>query len=297
MQLPRRVLWPLCGAILALLAAAPASAQVEDALSAYTGPNAEGYLQPIVDAIGANLNDAFFYSAYIPETGARFSFEVAVMSVIFSDNQKTFQATTEGGFIPTQTVAAPTVIGSTQPVTVNGQGGTTFTFPGGFDLSSFALAVPQLRIGAVKGTDALIRFFAADISDNEISKVDLFGVGVRHSLSQYFDSPVALAVGALWQTFSLGDNFVDSDAFSIGLQASKRFSLLEPYAGFSYDYFKLDLTYASDVTNEDVTVNFDAITTVRLTLGLSLNYKIGQAFAEYDIASTNSFAFGLTLGK
>jgi Family of unknown function (DUF6588) len=293
----RRVLRPLGGAVLALLVAAPATAQVEEALSAYTGANAEGYMQPIANALGANLNDAFFYSAYIPKSGARFSFEVAVMSVIFSDGEKTFQATTEGGFMPTQTVTAPTIIGSTDPVTVSGTGGTTFTFPGGFDLSSLALAVPQLRIGAIKGTEALVRFFAADISDNEISNIDLFGIGVRHSVSQYFNSPVALALGAMWQTFSLGGDFVDTSAFTIGLQASKHFSLLEPYGGLSYDYFKMDVTYESDVNSEDITVNFDAITSARLTLGLGLNYKIGHAFAEYDIASTNSFAFGLTLGK
>lgn len=293
----RRVLRPLAGAALALLVAAPVSAQVEEALSAYTGANAEGYMQPVADALGATLNGAFFYSAYIPSSGAHFSFEIAAMSVIFSDNEKTFQATTEGGFIPTQTVTAPTIIGSTDPVTVSGQGGTTFTFPGGFDLSSLAIAVPQLRIGAIKGTEALIRFFAADISDNEISNIDLFGLGARHSVSQYFNSPVALALGAMWQTFSLGGDFVDATAFTIGLQGSKRFSLLEPYGGLSYDYFKMDVTYESDVTSENVSVNFDAITSARLTLGLGLNYKIGHAFAEYDIASTNSFAFGLTLGK
>ena len=296
MQRPASIFKPLVIVAVVLLTAVPASAQVLDALSSYTGVNARGYMQPIAEAFGADLNDAFFYSADIPKSGARFKFEIAVMSVIFSDEDASFQGTTEGGFMPQQTVTVPTIVGTGQSVTVTGQGGTQFSFPGGFDLNSFALAVPQIRIGAVKGTEALIRFFASDIGDNEIGEIDLFGLGLRHSLTQYFESPVALAIGGMWQNFSMGTNFVDSNAFTLGLQGSKRFGILEPYGGVSWDYFKMDLTF-TDNTNQQTTVDFDSNTTARLTLGLGLNYVVGNAFAEYNIASTNSFAFGLTLGK
>lgn len=283
-------------ALVLLLGPLSASAQVGDALSSYTGINGEGYMQPIADALGADLNDAFYYSAYIPRSGTRFSLEVAVMSIIFEDADKTFMATTEGGFLPTGQFEVPTIAGSGESVTVTGAGGTSFTFPGGFDLNSFAIAVPQLRIGAIKGTEALVRFFAADVGDNEVGNIDLFGLGARHSLSQYFESPINLAVGGMWQSFKLGGDLVETSAFTLGLQASKRFSLLEPYGGLAYDSFKMDVTFDSDVTGASESIDFDAITTVRLTLGLGLNYKIGTAFAEYNLASTNSFAFGLTLG-
>ena len=299
MQCPARVCKLLGIAVAFVLLAAPASAQVGDALSAYTGENAVGYMQPLVDAFGANLNDAWYYSAYIPSSGARFSFELVVTSVIFADEDRTFQAQTEGGFTPQTTFTAPTVVGSGESVTVPGAGGTQFTAPGGFDLNSFALAIPQLRIGVVKGTEAVIRFFAADIGDNEISEIDLFGLGIRHSLTQYFEAPVDIAIGGMWQTFSMGTDFVDSNALTFGVQASKRFSWLEPYGGLAWDSFSMDLTYDSEVsgTTTKETVSFDTVNTIHLTLGLGLNYKIGHAFAEYDVASTNSFAFGLTLGK
>ena len=63
--------------------------------------------------------------------------------------------------------------------------------------------------------------------------------------------------------------------------------------------FKMDMTFDSEAegTPTSTKVEFDAINTLRLTLGLGLNYRIGRAFAEYNVASTNSFAFGLTLGK
>ena len=302
MQLPVRICKAAGVATLVLLMAVPVLAQVQDALSSYTGVNAEGYMQPIVDAMGADLNDAFFYTAYIPKSGARFSFELVAMSVIFADEDKTFQAMTEGGFVPLSgggTFTAPTIVGDTQSQSVTGQGGAQFNAPGGFDLNSFALAVPQLRIGVLRGTEAVIRFIAVDISDNEISEIDLFGLGLRHSLTQYFSAPVDMAIGGMWQSFSMGSDFVDSNAFTVGLQASKGFALLTPYGAVSYDYFKMDMTFDSDVTGlpEPTTVDFDATTTGRLTLGLALNYVIGNAFAEYNFASTNSFAFGLTIGK
>jgi hypothetical protein len=286
-------------AAVALLIAMPTAAQVQDALRAYTGVNAEGYMQPAADAFAANINDAFYYSAYIPETGLKFSFELAAMSVIFGDDDKTFQAQTEGGFLPPTTFTAPTIVGATEAVTVTSQSGAKFSAPGGFDLNSFAIAVPQLRIGAFKGTEAVVRFFAADISDNEFSEIDLFGIGVRHSISQYFESPVGLAVGAMWQKFQLGDNFIDTNAFTFGVQTSKRFSLLEPYGGLSWDSFKMDVTFDSEATGSPTTekISFDRANNIRATIGLGLDYSIGHAFVEYNISSTNSFAFGLTLGN
>ena len=59
-------------ALLVLLLAAPLAAQVEDHLSAYTGDNAEGYLDPLIGAIGGSMNAGLFRSAYIPKEGFTF---------------------------------------------------------------------------------------------------------------------------------------------------------------------------------------------------------------------------------
>ena len=266
MQHSARVCKPLGIAVAVLLLALPASAQIQDALQAYTGANAKGYMQPIVDAFGADLNDAFYHSAYIPSSGGRVSLEVAVMSVIFEDEDKTFEAQTEGGFSPQTTFTAPTIVGSGESVTVSGDAGTQFTAPGGFDLNSFALAVPQLRLGVVKGTEAVVRFIAVDISDNEIGEIDLFGIGIRHSITQYFSYPIDIAIGAMWQSFSMGNDFIDSNAFTAGIQGSKRLALFEPYAGVAWDRFQMDMTFDSEVTGgEPEKVEFDAMEMVRVT--------------------------------
>ncbi|MCD4691167.1 hypothetical protein K8S17_06855 [bacterium] len=282
--------------VTALLFAASAGAQIAEQLSAYTGDNAEGYLQPLADAFGADLNCNWYHSAHIAVDGFHWGVEFPVMGVIFSDDVATFEATTESGFTPEQTVDAPTVVGSGDAVSVDGDAGTEFTFPGGFDLNSFGMAVPQIRIGNYMGTEAIIRYFALDVGDVEIGNLSLYGFGLRHSISQYMepDFPVDLAGGFMWQKFTLGDDFIDANAFTIGIQASKNYGWVEPYAGLSYDMFSMTVTYEGD--EEEVEIDLESETSVHLTLGCAVGIEPVMANFEYNIAGTNSFGFGLSIG-
>jgi hypothetical protein len=290
--------------------AVPATAQVEDALSAYTGRNATGYVQPLADAFGAELNDAFYRTAYIPKTGVRVSLEVLVMGVMFGDDDRTFNATTEQGFIPETTVSAPTIVGDGKAVIVNGQGGTSFAFPGGFNLNSFGLAVPQIRISSFKGTEAVVRYIAFNTGDAELGDLSLYGLGARHSISQYFeeDFPVDIAAGFLWQSFSVGENeagndLISTSAFTAGVQGSKRlpagFATFEPYTGLSIDTFKMDVEYQADIdgSEADIDLDFERETSLHWTIGLSLNLVAAAIYGEYNVASQNSFSFGVAFGN
>ena len=296
------------GVLFVLLWAAgvsPAAGQIEDQLSAYTGRNAEGYLQPLADAFGANLNSGLFHSAHIPRTGLTLTLELPMMAVFFGDDDRTFSATTEGNFTPEQTTSAPTVVGSGQVKLVTGSGGTQFAFPGGFNLNSFALAVPQLRIGSVMGTQALIRYIAFNIGDEELGNISLFGFGLRHSISQYLSPafPVDLAGGFFWQSLNIGENqqgssLLSSSAFTVGVQASRRFVVIEPYAGLSLDRHSVDVAYTSDVAGSelDIDLDFEATSTLHLTLGLCLNLTYFKAYIDYNVASQSSLSFGGVLG-
>ena len=219
-----RLLKGLGCALLVLLLASPSHADVEDALQAYTGVNATGYLEPLADAFAAELNSGFFYSAYVPHSGLHITFGLGFMGRYFSDDDKYFTATTESGFTPTTTIDnAPTVVGPGQSVTVSGTGGTSFTFPGGLDLNSFAIIVPYLNIGSIWGTEAQIRFLAFDTGDSDVGDLQLVGGGIRHSIDQHFEVfPVALALAVYYQNFQLGDNLITADAFSIGVRAVRR---------------------------------------------------------------------------
>lgn len=286
--------------VLVLLASVPVSAQIEDAISAYTGANAEGYLEPLAQAIGADLNSALFHSAHVPEGGLHVSLELGLMAVLFSDDDETFMATTEMGFSPETTVEASTVIGPTGAVIVDGDGGTAFPFPGGFNLASFALAAPQLRIGSFRGTEALIRYMVFDTGDVEIGNVDLQGYGLRHSISQYFTGlPVDIAAGIMYQRFKLGDDLIDATAFSFGAQASMSvplvFAVIEPYAGLSMDTFQMNVEY-DDEDGDPMSVEFDSRSTAHLTLGLHAQVTVVSLYGEYNIAEQSGFAFGMGFG-
>ncbi|UCF04751.1 MAG: hypothetical protein JSV33_12625 [bacterium] len=311
MHKPARLYTGLGVAVLVLLCSLPASAQIEDQISAYTGENATGYLQPLTDAFGANLNDGLFRSAHISRIGFHIQLEVRVMAVIFGDEDKTFRATAEGDFEPLDgdpSTLAPTIVGSGKATIMEGMGGTNFAFPGGFDLHSFAIAAPQLRIGSVFGTEALIRYFALDVSDSELGNLSLFGFGLRHSISQYLGPtfPVDIAGGFFWQKFSVGEDLIDSSAFSFGVQASKRLGggivYFEPYTGLSIDRFSMNVSYESEVEGEEegqkelIDVDFDPTTTAHFTLGLGVNLAFANIHGEINIANMFGFSFGIAFG-
>lgn len=304
MTSPVRCLRSVSCVALVLLAASAASAQIEDQLSTYTGDNAEGYLSPLATAIGAGLNSGVWKSAYIPPDGGfHIHLETHVAGLFFDDELRTFSAVTEEGFSPeTTTNDAPTVVGSGEALIISGDGGSSFAFPGGFDVNSFVLAAPQVRVGAFRGTEVMFRGIGSvDLEgDTELSTVSFWGIGVHHSISQYLGPvfPVDLAAGVFYQKIALGEDLIDASAFQVSAQVGKRlpvgFAVIEPYAGLSVDTFSMDVVYEKD--DVDIDLSFDTETTLDLTVGLNLTSAFFTLNGEYSIASQNSFVFGFGLG-
>jgi len=295
-----------CSLLILLWASTCSALKIEDQLSNYAGDNAKGYLRPLADAIGTTLNSGLYQSAYIPKNGRYFSVDLRVMSALFSTDDKTFRATTPADFSPEQNVSAPTVIGDGKSVEATGTGGTTFIFPGGFDLSSFSIAAPQVRFGSIYGTEAIMRYFSLNVGSSDLGSLSLLGFGLRHSISQYLneDFPVQLAGGFFWQTFKLGKNkeggdLISANAFSFGVQTSKKFgkgwAYAEPYAGVSLDEYSLKTKYRFESGN-NIDLDFGSNTTGRLTLGVAGRLAIINGHIEYSVASQNSVSFGLAFG-
>jgi hypothetical protein len=194
-------------------------------------------------------------------------------------------------------------------VEVEGDGGTKFIFPGGFDLNSLALATPQIRFGSVKGTEGMIRFMAAVIGDNELGDLQLMGFGLRHSISQYLDPDLGynIAAGFMYSSFKAGKNkggndMFDITAWTLGAQGSKIWrkggAAVEPYIGLSLDSYSGSVEYKSEAgTASVVDVKYDASYGFRASLGLlaSVQYVAGQL--EYSLGSRNSITFSLGFGK
>jgi hypothetical protein len=303
MRHPSRAL--LAAAALLWTAGAPVvvHAQIEDNLSAYTGPNAQGYLEPLRGTLSSGLGAGLYTSASIPKTGVYFRVDLRAMVIRLGDDDRFFPAVTEDYYPGTVTTTqSPTVVGPTDAVTVTDGGtGTSFTFPGGLDLEQLPLAAPQLTVGGIAGSELMLRFFAAEFGDNELGDISLFAIGARHSISQYFPTlPFAVSGMLAYQKFSLGDDFVDFSMLSFGVQASKPFRFVEPYAGLSLDRSSMDLEYTSSLGGtgtQPVSVEFESQSDARLTLGAALRLAVVHLNGEVNVGDRTTFVLGLSFGN
>lgn len=221
----------------------PASGQdlgelIEGVGSAYS----ELYLQPLADALGADMNAGLFHTARIGGgllplvdvyVGAR------LMGTFISDDDKTFDLTydTEQVFrasdgqeyvvpLTFQIVDGPTFFGDGSPGMVtadvhetvspgpDGRNGTsddvTIDTTAAFDLLPgltgtpiAPLIVPHVGVGSIAGTDLVLRYLPR-VGLGDYGSVGLVGVGVRHSVSQYLPLlPISLSGQIMWQKLSI----------------------------------------------------------------------------------------------
>jgi hypothetical protein len=282
-------------AALLLVASSPASAQsVEDLLGRYVGANAQGYLGPLADYLGATLNSGWTHSARVP-AGVHLRLDLVGAGAMIGDGQRTFRATTEGRFTPQTTATAPTIFGSSSPVVVSGQGGTTYVFPGGIPVKRVGTVVPQLTVGTVAGTTVSVRWFGYDV-DDDLGKLSLLGVGAQHDLGRYLsDPPVDLSVAAAWQSLELGDAFKTS-GFVAQLFAGRRMGVLGLFGGLGYENASTELNLDREGP-EPVAISVDAANSMRATLGLALHLPFFELFADYTLASQKAFTLGLGIGR
>jgi len=298
-----------------LVPAAPASAQLQQRLSAYTGVNAQGYFGPLVDAFAADLTAGLFHSAYIPRNSISVGLELRGMSVNFSNPDRTFMAVTEGAFQPQTSAVAPTVIGDTEPVFIDGFDGLMYAFPGGFNIQSFSTAVPQLRVGSFYGTEAVFRYAYLNRGTGNFGDIrfDLYGGGLRHSISQYFDGfPVDVAASIFAQKFRMAEqgasfDIVTVNTVNVGLQVSKRFALakswglaIEPYSGVSFDRFSFLAQYEA-TKGDRAHLSFGWQNVTQFTLGTTLQIAFLDISGEYNVLDSgfdvrqSAFSIGLSV--
>lgn len=127
------------------------------------------------------------------------------------------------------------------------------TLPPGVDLSSLIAAVPQFEIGSLFGTELLVRFVPPIELDSNVGKFSFYGVGLKHSLSQYFPERwFDLAIQGVYQGTSLTNEvgFTESSLeaeariWSANVHASKElFGFLAVYTGLAYERIDVTSTY------------------------------------------------------
>jgi hypothetical protein len=149
-----------------------------------------------------------------------------------------------------------------------------------------------------------VRWFALDLKDSDLGKIELFGIGAQHSISQYFPAlPADVAFGAFYQTFKIGDELLDTKALHVNVTASKALSAkglvkLQPYVGIGYDTFSMDLAYTSTTDPTDhISVSMDKESNVHFTLGAQLSLALVKLHGEFNVAANTGAAIGLSFGR
>lgn len=225
---------------------------------AYIGTNAQGYLQPLADMTISGLNTGIQPSIKI---GDRFNVRLTLSTVsMFPDKtQKTFMGETPDSFTPKTTTAVPTIIGNSSTVKVAGVNGTSYVFSGGYNISRLSWATPQISFGGFFGSEISLRFMTFGNSATEFGKFSQLGVGVRHSISQYFlkkGSPYAINVGYQFNKSDIG-KYIKLQSNYAYLQAgitNKNIGAFI-YGGYQMGTFDVSYTYKEDNSSQTQTVN------------------------------------------
>lgn len=142
-----------------------------------------------------------------------------------------------------------------------------FTLYGGGDVTHLIAGVPQLEIGSLFGTELLIRFIPPIDLGQYIGKFHFWGIGLKHSLSQYFfedenfdgnntkrtaPAPVDIALQLVYQNTGLENTVgvtkanleATGNIYNVNLSFSRNFdNMFELYTGIGYESIAIDGSY------------------------------------------------------
>jgi hypothetical protein len=291
------------GVVICALTITGATAQtdLETALKQYSASTVAGYIQPVADLFGADMHAGYYHNAWIANSGFSLGFDIIVMGSIVDDAQKYYTAFAPAGFTPTSFKTA-TIFGDKGGTVANSANpGLEYKGSDGIiNTSIFPLAVPQLRIGSLYGSDLTLRFITIpEIGDSKFPVITLWGVGARHSISQYIpECPLDIAAGVYFNSFKIGD-IMDFKGFAVNAQASKAIKIIILYGGIAYESSKMNLTYktADPSVPADVDVTLDGSNKVRFTVGVGLSLGIFKVFADANFGSVTNYSAGIGFGR
>jgi hypothetical protein len=281
----------------------PARAQsgLESVIEQYSGARIQGYIQPLADALVANLSIGYINSATSPRKFS-FSLEAVAMTAKISESMRMYTAATPDGFQPPTHETSTIFGGPAQPVQHSTLPGISYRGADGLvDAEYFPTAAPQLRIGGFAGTEVVLRYASSSmvpfLEDEDFPDLTLWGVGVQHSISQYLKLPIDLSIAASLNSLKFGD-IVDLSSTSFGLNVGRSFGLVGVSGGLVSDGGTMNLTYTS--TDPDgagsVDVDLDVKRSVRFRAGAALNFGFVRLFGDAAFGDIVSYAAGLRLG-
>ena len=253
-------------------------------LDAYRGDNAKGYINPLVDLIGANLNTGRSEWASL-DSGFHVRISAIGSASFPASKMKVFNATTEETFSPSSTHTVPTVIGKNEAITITGVNETAYTYPTGYNLQKLLMVTPQISVGSIFNTELTARFFAYDF-EGDLGKFQFFGAGFRHTVDHYIKSlPFNLNVGYMFQNLEVGDEIsITSHLPSIWLGKSGKHFSAQLMLGYQILNGKINYTYVEGNTSEPIELNLknDVPYMAEISMGVKLGVVIIHAAANYS---------------
>jgi len=129
-----------------------------------------------------------------------------------------------------------------------------FSLPAGGNFNTLFAGIPQLEFGSLFGTEALVRFIPPVKMDDKIGKFAFWGIGLKHSISQYFGETgyFDMAAQIVYQGTYLKNSIKESgaeldaraDIWDFNIQISKNFwNSIDFYTGLSYDILNINTNY------------------------------------------------------
>ena len=308
-------------ALLVFVIAGFARAQnLQSSLSQVGSQYGQAYVAPLVNSFGVDMNSGLFHSASmggILPFGLHLYVGVQLSGALLTSSDKSFNLTYKdtlnstlyGRQVSTYTVTnAPTVFGSKEPgkVVVTPDNplvpvDSMNTIGGLVNTSIAPLPIPQIGLGSIFGTDVLVRYLPK-ISLSDYGSMQLFGIAIRHSISQYIPLvPVDIAVQLGFQSFSLtdtsGGDIMKASTFAANIEVSKTLAILTLYGGLQMESSSVDLKYTynpgQNLQPIPVSVSMKGKNKFRALIGFNLGMGPLVINADYSIGSINAVTAGI----
>jgi len=179
----------------------------------------------------------------------------------------------------------------------------------GLDLDALPLMIPQVSIGLFKKskvilfreTEVMLRFLPS-IDFGDIKDINLFGVGIKHELTQHIPVPtpfVNVSAQFAYQQLNIGD-LLESTHIAYNLHASVDINLIvfgiSPYIGLGMESSNLKVSYVPEGGNpatDEISFDIDGDNSFRMTGGLRIRWTLITFNADYSLGEYNAASLGI----
>ncbi|MGE5352082.1 MAG: DUF6588 family protein [Acidobacteriota bacterium] len=262
--------------------------QADDKFSYLDENEVKNFGKPLVTALGIGMNTGAYHTAYVP-SGFQFSIGIKAMYMFIPEDQLTFSPNLPAGYTSLKADDKTATIFGDQGGIYAGTGGI-IAYPNGLNEKQIPILFPQATI-SYAGTELLFRYVPLKISNRDVS---LFGVGLKHSISQYISEPaVDVALQVMYNNFNI-QNLVKSDHMAFSGQVSKAFGIFTAYSGLQYESstLKFDYDIKGDPASGNPLLRQDRKASAEVTGDNHLRWTLGGALKLAFLVLNADFSLG-----